>query len=71
MIKIICKKEYNDQDHSGGAGYIEGRIYTLDTSKKEFNDRDNDTILWPIDHEKQWGIYKRAVKLYKEQYKII
>jgi len=65
--KFICKPGFNRSSMSkyyGGAGYAEGKVFTIEHITTQYDD--DDTILWPEEDEDKNGIYKKATQPYFE-----
>lgn len=58
---IVCQPGFVRDDSSGGAGYENGKVLTVDHLTRENADNPDDIIYWPVGGGN--GVYGRAVKL--------
>lgn len=62
---LICEPGWTQVDASGGAGYLEGRVFKVMRISGD-KDKPDKLIYWPPAHDGHGtgnGIYGRAVKL--------
>ena len=63
--KFICKPGFNRNpmsDDYGGAAYVVGRVYTIDSIREGYFD--GDTIFYVLEDENRNGVYKKATEPY-------
>jgi hypothetical protein len=60
---LICIAGLTTSEKEGGAGYIEGRVFTV--RRIDYRSDPDDVIYWPLEREpNDNGIYGRACQLY-------